>query len=91
MSACYFLGVKKVTSKKSGKVYFPCTLLSKNSWGDWETFHKFCDSEAVYQDILENVFPGMPVVVSLDMTGSVLRCVPHDSFPPLELYEEGGV
>lgn len=90
MSACYFLGVKKITSKKSGKDFYPATFLSKSNFGDWQSFTKFCESEGVYQDILENVAVGFPVVVSLDMNGSIIRCVPHDTFPPIELYEEGG-
>lgn len=91
MSVCYFLGAKKVTSKKSGKDYFPCTFLSQNSWGDWETFHKFCDGQETFTNLVSEISVGIPVIVALDMVGNVTNCVPNDDIPPIDLYMEGGV
>lgn len=86
MAACYLLGVKSVTSKKSGKTFYPVTLLTRNNFGDWETRTAFCADEGVYQTINESCSIGDPVVCSLDMTGNLIQCVSHDSFPPLQLF-----
>lgn len=91
MSACYFLGAKRITSKKSGKDYFPASFLALNSWGDWDKFTKFCASEGAYQDLIANVPVGYPVQCSLDMQGALVQCVPVDGIVPLDLAEEGGV
>lgn len=85
MAACYFLGAKCITSKKSGKEFFPATFLIKNNWGDWQSVTKFCDSAAVFQDIKQNVDLGAPVVCTLGMNGELLKVVQHDSVPALEL------
>lgn len=90
MSACYFLGAKRITSKKSGKDFFPASFLALNNWGDWDIFTKFCADEGVYSDIIANVPKGYPVQCSLDMGGALVQCVPVDNIPPLDLYEEGG-
>lgn len=84
MAACYLLGVKSVTSKKSGKTFFPATFLVKNSWGDWSTVTKFCDSVDVANEVHE-IPIGSPVVCTLGMNGELLKCIDHDSVPALEL------
>lgn len=85
MAAVYFLGVKEIKSKKSGKHFYPAKFLTLNAFGEWDIFTKFCESEDVYEDIVDNILVGSPVVCSLDMSGSLLKCVPHDTFPALDL------
>ena len=84
MAVTYFLGAKKIHSKKKNEDYFCVTLLSRNNWGDWQTFTKFCD-QSVYDSIIDDVGLGFPVVCSFDMGGSLVQCVAHDTVPPLEL------
>lgn len=91
MAACYFLGVKKITSKKSGKDFYPANFLCLNSWGDWTTVTKFCESESVFEEILDNVDVGAPVVCTLGMNGELLKCIQHDSVPALELDDSGSM
>ena len=88
MAAVYFLGVKTVTSKKSGKTFYPANFLCKNSWGDWTVVTKFCASEEVYDD-LQDIDVGAPVVCSLGMQGELLQCVQHDTVPALLLDDDG--
>lgn len=90
MAVCYFLGAKKITSKKSGKDFYPVTFLTINNWGDWDCIHKFC-CESAFLSAVNDCPVGYPVVVTLDMLGNVLNIVPRDDIPPLELTEEGGV
>lgn len=86
MGAVYFLGCKKITSKKSGKAFFPAKFLVKNSFGDWDTMTKFCDSADVAAECME-IPLGSPVVCTLGMGGELLKCINHDSVPALELDE----
>lgn len=88
MAAVYFLGAKSITSKKSGKEFFPANFLTKNAWGDWTVATKFCASEEVYEDITDNILVGSPVICSLDMNSNIIRCVAHDSVPALEFPED---
>lgn len=90
MAACYFLGVKRVVSKKSGKDYFPATFLTKNNFGDWVTVTRFCADCPTYAALHDDCRIGDPVVVSLDMNGNVIQCVPHESVPALEL-DDGSI
>lgn len=88
MSAVYFLGAKVVTSKKSGKEFYPANFLCKNAWGDWTVVTKFCDTEEVYEEV-SDIDVGAPVVCSLGMQGELLKCCQHDSVPPLLLDDDG--
>lgn len=83
-SLTYFLGAKKIHSKKKDEDFFCVTLLSRNNWGDWETFTKFCD-ESLFNDVVQNVAVGFPVICSFDMGGSLIQCIAHDTVPPLDL------
>lgn len=85
MAACYFLGVKCITSKKSGREFYPATFLIKNNWGDWGTVTKFCDSHDVFMDIMDEIEVGAPVVCTLGMNGELLKVIQHDSVPVLQL------
>lgn len=89
MAACYFMGCKKITSKKSGETYYPCNFLVKNRWGDWEIVTKFANCCEVFEEILVTVEVGAPVVCTLDMSGGLLKCIQHDSVPALELDNDG--
>lgn len=89
MAAVYFLGAKKITSKKSGKDFYPANFLTLNSWGDWSVSTKFCASVDVYEDLIDNVEIGAPVVCTLGMNGELLSVVQHDSVPALELDDSG--
>ena len=84
MAAVYFMGVKKVTSKKSGKDFYPANFLCLNNWGDWSIMTKFCADSSVYSDLL-SVEVGSPVICQLGMQGELLQAVPHDSVPALLL------
>ena len=84
MAACYFLGAKRITSKKSGKEFFPANFLCLNSWGDWSVITKFCESEDVYEEVTD-IDIGSPVICTLGMSGELLKCCAHDSVPALEL------
>ena len=86
MSAVYFMGCKKVSSKKSGKTFFPASFLVKNSWGDWTIMTKFCESADVAAECMD-IPVGSPVVCTLGMGGELLKCIDHDSVPVLELDE----
>lgn len=88
MSACYFMGCKKITSKKNGNDYYPANFLIKNGWGDWQIVTKFCDTPDVFEEILASVEVGAPVVCTLGMQGELLKCIQHDSVPVLELDNE---
>lgn len=90
MSSVYFLGVKEVTSKKSGKKFYPANLLCKNAWGDWTVLTKFCDSEEVYEEA-QDIDVGAPVVCSLGMQGDLLKIVQHDTVPALLLDDDDGM
>lgn len=85
MAACYFLGAKRITSKKSGREFYPATFLIKNTWGDWCTVTKFCDSYDVFVDIKDEIEVGAPVVCTLGMNGELLKVIQHDSVPVLQL------
>lgn len=85
MAACYFLGAKRITSKKSGREFFPATFLIKNSWGDWVTVTKFCDSCGTFCEIHDEIEVGAPVVCTLGMNGELLKVIQHDSVPVLQL------
>lgn len=85
MAACYFLGAKRITSKKSGREFYPATFLIKNNWGDWGTVTKFCDSYDVFMEIMDDVEVGAPVVCTLGMNGELLKVIQHDSVPVLQL------
>lgn len=84
MAAVYFLGSKEITSKKSGRKFFPCTFLTRNNWGDWTTVTKFCDSETVFQST-KDIEIGSPVVCSFGMNNELLNVVAHDTVPALLL------
>lgn len=84
MSAVYFMGCKKVESKKSGKVFFPANFLTKNSFGDWSIITKFCASADVAAECMD-ILPGSPCVCTLGMNGELLKCIEHSSCPALEL------
>lgn len=84
MSAVYFLGVKEIKSKKSGKTFYPANFLTKNNWGDWQVLTKFCASPDVYQAVCD-IDVGAPVVCSLGMTGELCNVVQHDTVPALLL------
>ena len=85
MAACYFLGAKKIISKKNGREFYPATFLTRNNFGDWQTVTRFCSEQSVFDALIIACTVGDPVVVSLDMNGNVLQCVPHESVPALEL------
>lgn len=85
MAACYFLGAKRIISKKSGRDFFPANFLIKNNWGDWTVVTKFCDSYDVFCEILDDVEVGAPVVCTLGMNGELLKVIQHDSVPVLQL------
>lgn len=88
MSVCYFLGVKSIKSKKSGKEFYPANFLTKDNWGNWTVLTRFCADESVFEDITDNVLEGSPVLCSLDLNNSLIKCVPHDSVPALVLPED---
>lgn len=88
MATVYFLGAKKITSKKSGKTFYPVNFLCKNSWGDWTVATKFCDSEEIYEEALD-IDVGAPVVCSFGMSGELLKVVQHDTVPALLLDDDG--
>ena len=85
MGTVYFMGAKAIQSKKSGKKFFPATFLHQNSWGDWETVTKFCDSEDVFTQIQAECEVGAPVALQLGLSGEVLGAVQHDTVPALLL------
>ncbi len=87
MSAVYFMGVREVESKKSGKTFYPASFLFRNSWGNWVVESKFCSSSSVANDIEENVLVGSAVVCTLGMGGELVSCVPDDTIPMLELVD----
>lgn len=91
MSAVYFLGAKKIISKKSGKEFYPANFLCKSNWGDWQVVTKFCVNEEVFEDVYDNIDIGAPVVCSLGMQGELLSCVQHDSVPALLLDDDDGM
>lgn len=84
MSAVYFMGAKCITSKKSGKIFYPANFLTKNNWGDWQIVTKFCDNADVFSDVNE-IPVGSPVVCTFGMNGELLKCIDHDSVPVLDL------
>lgn len=87
MSAVYFLGVKKITSKKNGKDFYPANFLHKNNWGDWFVSTKFCANADVANELLD-IPIGSPVICNLGMGGELISCTDHDSVPALPLDDD---
>lgn len=84
--ATYFLGGKRVVSKKNGVVYNFVTLLSKNRFGDWQTKTLDCDSNDTLDLILDEFEIGQAVKVRKDDDDYLCECSLVDSIPALDLY-----
>lgn len=71
-SSSYYLGGKRVVSKKTGEVYNFVRILRQNRWQDWETVSYTCDSDATLDNILNTVKVGDPVKVLRDDNDDVV-------------------
>lgn len=71
-SNCYYLGGKRVVSKKTGEVFNFVRILRKNRWQDWETVSYTCDSDDTLDNILNTVWVGDPVKVLRDDNDDVV-------------------
>lgn len=88
MAACYFMGARDGTGKKSGKWYGMVSLLTRNGFGNWCIMDVFCASCGVYDSVIKDCSVGDPVEVTTNLHGQLVECVAHDSFPALDLYDD---
>lgn len=81
----YFLGAKKVISKKNGGIYFFVTILRLNRYGDWESVTYDCDCDSTFEKIKSECESGFPVVAIRDADDLLISCTPVDDVEPLNL------
>ena len=83
--ATYFMGAKKVVSKKTGEVYFFISLLRKNRYNDWEVFTTTADTEETYIHITDDCSVGDPVKVLYGDNNKIAVLEVREDVLPLEL------
>lgn len=87
MTACFHLGSRCGTAKKSGNWFGCSTLLFRDQYGNWTTDVIFWESEDAWkQSEVEIAEEGTPVYVTRDVSGKRLASLTiHDTFEPLNL------
>lgn len=81
----FYLGAKRVTSKKNGQTYLFVSVLRLNRYGDWESIAYDCDCTETFEKIKSECEPGFPVVITRDSDDYLVSCTPVDDFEPLNL------
>jgi|GEM_PF-6670576 len=85
MAACYLMGLRSGTGKKSGKWFGILNLLTQNGFGNFVVMDCFCADRDVFDLVVETCALGDAIIVSLNPQDQVIRVELDESLDSLPL------